>query len=202
MLIESIVKQHSNSETVTGFDEIEFADSENWRGGGTTKIQEIILRNFQKAIIEGSKEMTAGGGVVQRLVNGELIEVPVPNQREVFINSVQMLGTVLKPHLLRNPQISDDTKQIFADFETKLKELDDRYMKQVNELNTYYSKRCNAMTPQGNQCIAEFNNKLRYMKDSQELERVDVYKKCLEALSFLLNDLGYLVEKGFVAGID
>ena len=78
-------------------EEFSYEDSESYRSDEKVSVKDIILRLFQKALREGSKEMTAAG-VQKRLIDGQVVELAVPNQMQIFVNSVQMVEIPLKPY--------------------------------------------------------------------------------------------------------
>ena len=74
-----------------------FEDSENFAGSDNLSIKQIVLKQLQKCVEEGSKEMS-GGGYRKRIFNNEVLEIFVPNQREVFVNNVKMLWILVLPY--------------------------------------------------------------------------------------------------------
>ena len=101
---------------------IDYEDSENWKGGGEQlSIKEISLRRFSKALQEGSKEMV-GAGIDRRVINGEVFEIPRPNQRQVFINSVEMAKIPLVPEIKKS-KLNEQFKSI----EEEIKKLNNEY---------------------------------------------------------------------------
>ena len=76
-------------------DDIIIEDSENFFSGGGKgiDIKQIVLSKFNKALDEGGKEMSKGG-IQRKLINGVWMDIEVPNQREIFMNAVNMLEII------------------------------------------------------------------------------------------------------------
>ncbi len=72
------------------FDDIEIEDSSNWSSSKGKGKKEIIYEQYERCLKEGSKEMSEGG-ILNRVINGKVESVFVPNQNEIFENSVNML---------------------------------------------------------------------------------------------------------------
>jgi len=185
----------------TDKEELQYEDS--YIGSGSKDglgIKEISLKHFHKAMLEGSKEMTEGG-VTRRLIDGHLVELPVPNQREIFINCVQMVRIALAPQFLSCKE--EKIKEKFTQFDKELADLNKAYHNKLDEVETAYKDRNIIKNPMLKQTrIQEYNHNISHLDNALELKRVELHKKLLEALSLLLNDLGYFDEIGTVGVFD
>ena len=172
----------------------EFEDSEGYKKGeDKLSIRQIILKQLQKCMNEGSKEMTKGG-TIKKIVDGKVIEEPIPNQREVFINSVEMLVIPLLKRFRNycNKKDSNEIKTIFKDAESGLKNLKGEHIKVKKEILINKGKANNAM---------DINNRLGIIYNEFELEKLEIYKNFLIAISYLLDEEHYFEEESAIAGL-
>lgn len=175
--------------------EMDFEDSENYKGSseGLT-IKQIMLKQFQKCLDEGSKEMI-GGGVTERIINGVPYFIPRQNQREIFINSVEQMRILAQPEIKKN--------------EKKIKEHLEKFNNADRQLNLEYNRRLKSIkekyAPGGDwdgskQATQNRNLEINDLEEWFETEKVFIYKNyLLTALSFLLNIENYFEEQGFLA---
>ena len=185
-------------------EEFHYEDGDSWHGSKDgLGIKEISLSAFQKAMREGSKEMTQGG-VFSRYVDGELVQFAIPNQREIFINSVEMTHIVVKPHIMglkENVPAQKIVKDMFDKIGGDLKEVNDSFNKQKDNLDLLTENRGGAMEHKVKMnLVAEYNNGLTDLEAERETAIVKVYHDLLSAISFLLNHIGYFEEKGMTGG--
>lgn len=179
--------QEPKQSDIPDIEKIEYEDIE---GGGPTQatgIKDIILRQYQRCCTEGSKEMNSGG-VKKRVINGQVYEIAVPNQIEIFINSVE----ILKISLI--PKLDKDTKPIEKKIDGKYEELDKinkSYDSQANEL-------INSSKPNNEKWITKyrdyFNKTLATLGRGRELIKVDIYRKILIDLGEIMKGLNYFEE--------
>ena len=150
------------------YDSIVVEDSENY-SANSLGIKEIALEAYRKCFIEGSKEMTKGG-ISTKIINGKLIKMDMPNQREIFINCVKMFGILLTPFLL-----------------TKTKYLDEANIIQNN---------ISDLKMEGHKKYQESRAKNTYeeIKEIYEMALVDLNGDLLKVYSRLLDDISYLGE--------
>ena len=150
------------------YDSIVVEDSENY-SANSLGIKEIALEAYRKCFIEGSKEMTKGG-ISTKIINGKLIKMDMPNQREIFINCVKMLGILLTPFLL-----------------TKTKYLDEANIIQNN---------ISDLKMEGHKKYQESKAKNTYeeIREVYEMALVDLNGDLLKVYSRLLDDISYLGE--------
>ncbi len=178
---------------------IEYEDAEQYKGGSEAPtIKEVSMKLFQKAMIEGSKEMI-GAGVDKRLINGEVVEFIRPNQREVFINSVEMAFIPLKPKAEGCKK--EKIKEMFKNFDKEKKEIIDKYSKDMGNLNEKYKQTLsNQNSESHNQSVSDFNREIDNLKIDFEWKQVSISKGLLKAISYLLDELKYFEESGGVSG--
>ena len=152
--------------------EVKIEDGEN----ATSRelgIKEIALEQYRRCCVEGSKEMTRGGKS-SRTINGKYCELDIPDQREVFFNSVTMLGVILSPQMEKRP-----VKTKVVEKNEAIKATRTKYLSEIKE-----SKQ------------KENYKYLEMMKDLMYSELMFNYKDLMEQLSFLLKDLKYFDEGG------
>ena len=169
-------------------DQIEYEDMESGVSSKTTSIKEIILRQYQRCLTEGSKEMSLGG-VKKRIVNGQVYEIAVPNQIEVFINSVEMLKILLGAHIAKEKDKEIVNKM--NNHDKKSNEIRQSYDKAIDNIMVEY-KPYNEKWVQKNR--EEHNRKLTNVERSYENLRVSIYREILITIGFLLNRLNYFDE--------
>ncbi len=172
----------------------EFEDSESYKKGeDKLSVRQIILKQLQKCMTEGSKEMTRGG-TVKKIMDGRLIEESIPNQRELFINSVEMLKIPLLKRFQSYISKKDDNeiKKLFESTESKLKELKEEHSKIRKDI--IYSKN----KPAHSEAV---NNKLGLIYNEFEIEKVEIYKQLLIAITYLLDEEHYFEEESATAGV-
>jgi len=173
-------------------DLIEIEDSENYKGGQTNTFKEICMAQYRKAVEEGSKQMLSGG-VEKRLINGQIMEMPIPNQREIFFNSVEMLRILLTAH------ISDEEKLMKVNMESFDKDIDGlnkNHEEQLLRLRQWFKDNNNSKQDNTRQ----YNEQVKSFIDEYELNKVQLNKKLLIELSILLNKKNYFDEQGVTGG--
>ena len=176
--------------------EMSFEDSENHSGAENLSIKQIVLKNVQTCMMEGSKEMD-GGGVRRRIINNIPLEVYAPNQREIFINSVDMLWILVKPFY--NPDNCKDSRviEIIGRIDENESELDNLSNEALNKkfswvvMNTHNSKNCHRAKSEYHNCLIKICTEFR------EKTKVSLYRERLIAISLLLKTLDYFEESGF-----
>ncbi len=177
--------------------DMQFEDAENVSGTENLSIKQIVLKNLQTCIIEGSKEMD-GGGYRKRIHNGEVIEVLAPNQREVFCNSIDMLWILVKPFydICKDEKITSAIEEIEANFEL----IDSMSNEQLNEKYKFIDWR--------SYIVADDKLRAKYLRQYQntmqkvagqfrEKNQVILYRRKLICISELLKKLDYFEEGGY-----
>ena len=56
--------------------------------------RDVVLRAIEKIRLEGSKEMTKGGEITQ-MFDGEPVVITIPNQRNIYIQSINTFYDLL-----------------------------------------------------------------------------------------------------------
>lgn len=167
-------------------DDIEFEDIESipsQSGGG---FKQIALDQFRKCCNEGSKEMTLGG-VMLRYVQGQAVEMSVPNQVEIYINSVEMLRILLQPKLTKETAISKNIDKHYDELVSAAKERDNNKM----IISQDFTKRPDDWQKKH---AEQFNGKLLAEDRAFESFQILKLRKILEQLSILLDKLKYFEE--------
>lgn len=80
-------------------DGVTFVDAENYMGGKdpTITYEQIVLMQIKRCVEEGSKEMS-GGYMKEKMTNKGMIEIYVPDQRQVYIQCINSLYDLMLPH--------------------------------------------------------------------------------------------------------
>ena len=169
-----------------------FEDGEGYSGSKKNKTisyPQIVLLQLKACIDEGSKEMS-GGGIRRRIIKGEVLEFYYPNQREVFINSCEMLKSL-----------------IFADIEDGMKKIKPIYEDFVNSYSSYIveynqavedlEKKYNNQTPvMRSNTQPQYNTQQEKYKSALENIKVNLMKsKLIPVISRLLKNINYYQEQ-------
>ena len=177
--------------------EYEYEDAENYQGGSGKdglNEKEIILKLFQRALMEGSKEMNPGG-VQRRLIGNEVMEFVVPDQREIFINSVEMLKTSLIKRIIN---LKDKEPFIDGKFKEAAAEIDkvnqDHNKRQSHIMNEYAPRANSRIYAIKDGAGRKYNADLKTANEIHATELVAAHKKLLAAISILLFEYNYLGE--------
>lgn len=171
---------------------MQFEDAENigGRGEGET-IQQAVMRQLTYCVKEGSKEMS-GGGVKSRILNGERVDYYAPNQREIFINAVEMLWILVIPSYHKNREVIE--RQI-KEIEEELEEIEKFGKKQLKNnsvrASVYGRGNYNATHSSLNMLNSSF-------QDKYEMQKVAAYRMKLVAISKLLDHINYFEEGAMV----
>ena len=155
-----------------------------------------VMEQYRACIRESSKEKTTGG-IIYRIINGEKVEVAVPNQLEIFINTVDALFVMLTPYVVDHQDHIGKEVNDFDDRHKKIKEHAEKLRKQ-------YTKKFNSMsTKKGPNGISERDlHRDKYkllMKEINEREELSLYeanKYLLVAMTKLLKRLNWFEELG------
>lgn len=162
------------------FNEVTVEDGENYSSGKELGIGTISLEQFRRCCVEGSREMNRGG-TKRRIVEGKLIEIDVPNQREVFINAVDMLHVILIPELSSKYQ-----KELLEEVQGIDRQMKDTEKESLDKYKLWESKLKNNKSA--------FNEKVDQLNDDLELSKVQISRKKLMVLSLLLKEINYYGE--------
>lgn len=149
--------------------------------GQPAGIKEIVMNQFNKCALEGSKEMTKRGKKMQ-VVRGVPMEIDVPDQREVFVNSVVMLKTILAAQI----KDSEESKKGLEEISKERKELMGNYKHKYNNLMIVARKR-NTAQVQLQQSVDIINS------DALE-SQIPFYREELKVIAILLEELDYFEE--------
>jgi len=156
----------------------------------------IVLEQYRKCAVEGSKEMVVGG-VDVRFINGERVEIPRPNQIEIFINSLDILKSLLYPHILK---YSDFIGNKINKFEKNNENLKIMRIKMIKKLASEFESLPSTKSPEG-------LSKKDLKKEEYKMKRIEIDKKFVQkqlklykeelflSLSELLAKLNYFDER-------
>ena len=174
-------------------EDVVFEDTDSYSSKGTSGIKDICLRQFSRCCAELSKEMTRGG-VVKRIVEGQLIEIPVPDQIQIVLNSIDTLKIILEAKIKANEKIIGER---IKNFNSGLKRLSDDYTSKINKRRKEYPTNTVKRQPYEREILQkQLNDDLYALKEEYEYDLLNQYKKLLTALSLLMDHLNYFEEKG------
>jgi len=165
-------------------DQYVIEDEQPFFGGDNDKgIKSIFLNQYGRCCLEGSKEMIKGGNVT-KIINGKPVTIQVPNQREIFINTVKIMEIILKP-------------KFDKETEAKMGLLDNDIKNKNNEAEKDYEAKQQAYELKKRNPkvqLPAWANIENQIYDELQLKLVKVYQKKLLVLSTLLNKLNYFEE--------
>ena len=166
--------------------DIVIEDSENFYGGSGkgVDIKQICLMKFNKCLEEGSKEMSKGG-IERKLVGNIWMDIEIPNQREIFINSVTMLQISVAYHL-RKSKLKKEMEEI----EDKIEEENKNDNVKMGNLGRENKRINNGSFGKRKVSDSAFTNQIDY----HELKIIGLFRKKLEILSLLLKEINYFNE--------
>jgi len=149
-----------------------------------SSIRNLVLRQLNKCCQELGKEMDSGG-VKNRIIDGLIVQIVMPNQKEIAINSIETLRILLLPEIEKNETILADK---FCDFEKENKNIDEWHEMKIKKINEGFEILPFVLREK---YFEERNEKLKTAKDEYENKRLDFYKRVLTSISFLLDHLNY-----------
>jgi len=177
--------------------EYEYEDAENYQGGSGKdglNEKEIILKLFQRALMEGSKEMNPGG-VQRRLIGNEVMEFVVPDQREIFINSVEMLKTSLTKRIINLKDKEPFIHGKFTEAAAEIENVQQRHAQKHAQILSDFAPRANSRIFSIKESASQkYNADLKNINEIHAIELVAAHKKLLAAISILLFEYNYLGE--------
>ena len=156
----------------------------------------IVLEQYRKCCEEGSREMTSGG-VIKRIIDGEVVELMTIDQVEVFINSVEMLRNLLIPSINKYKEVADKRLEMI---DKEIIQNEEKKKKAYKKINNWYRQKSNVINPEG--YSEAQNNHSYYMQMNKEIKKIyhqnklRTHKKLLGVLGILLSHLNYFDEKG------
>jgi len=181
-------------------DEIEIEEDIFGSGGGYGKdkggYKSIVLEQYRKCCEEGSKEMTTGG-VIKRIIDGEIVEIMTLDQIEIFTNSVEMLKCLLIASIKKHEDVIG-TRIVAVQGEIDKNESSRR--KAYTKLNKWYRNKSDVINPEG---VSESQSShLAYVQMNKEIQKIysknklRTHIKLLEVLGILLSHINYFDEIG------
>jgi hypothetical protein len=176
------------------FDDIEIEDGDGFHSYSDDKyhIKRIVMEQLNHCIKEGSKEMDSGG-IRKRIINGQEVEVSVPNQREIFCNGVDMLWILIAPQIGQHKKLVD---MHIAGFDDEIKDAKEEYNKMNAKANSIFIYNKQRDATKLNEHMAQRNNMLRENSEWFGARKTEIYHKKLNAINFLLAKIEYFGERG------
>ena len=178
--------------------EHEYEDPDSYGTPKELSFKDITLSLMKKALDESSKECSAEMGIVKRFINGEVIELFLPNQREIVINSISACCLWLGDKIQKCD--NSNIKEKFDNLNNKLIELDKWFLNQDKILNDSQNKISPQFMNQNQykERIGEYNTKISDLAKTYEYRKHSVYLEILGALSLLCSHYNYFDRKGNV----
>jgi len=154
-------------------------DGENFRVAGDLGIKQIVLDQYRRCCLEGSKEMLKGGEAT-KIIKGVPVPVLIENQREVFMNSILMLEITLIPDLIRKEPICEQMTVV----DDKIKEIKKIHHDRFDKFKERVKKDKNL----------SWNDGVSMIQDDLELNLIEPFREKLTVLSILLKEINYFDE--------
>ena len=162
-------------------------DDDFFSGGKSVGIKELAIEQYRRCLIEGSKEMVRGG-YGQKVVNGKIVDQYIPNQREIFINCVQMLETLLMSNLIKEDGRSKKIK--FPEIVEQM-EIADR---KINKTKAAFFDVLDKINIKAKELNVDSRRNIEQLENKQEMELVNNYKQKLVVLGMLIDKENYFGE--------
>jgi len=182
-----------------GSNEIEIEDVDNMMSSNqTNSFKALVMEQYKRCCTEGSKEMTVGG-MVTRMINGQKIEMMMPNQIQIYINTVEHLRILLDPKI----QFHGKYGKLVNTINKKTIALNRRLKKEKEGIRDKYNKLSDKREQGGSSekqmYYQDYIDKLESYKNKHEFRKYMLYKDLLSILSMLLDKLNYFEEESFSA---
>jgi len=159
-------------------------DGEDYRSNTAIGLKEIAIEQYRRACLEGSKEMTRAGE--RRVIrNGMATIIDIPDQRQVFMNSVQILKGTLMEKILQDKETLEKLNIIDEEIKNINLVYKIRYKKIVE-----YDTRVQSNSSSKRLSPSNYDNLI----EERDLKIVETHRKLLTTLSLLLCKLNYLGE--------
>ena len=165
-------------------------------GKDKTSYKSIVMEQYRKCCEEGSREMSSGG-VLKRLIDGEVVEIMALDQIEIYSNCVGTLKSTLVPSINKHKKI---IKERMDTVEKKVIENDIKRREAYKRLNGWYRKKSNIINPEG---VSESQNYYKdYVQMNKQIQKIhqhhklEIHKELFEVLGILLSHMNYLDEVG------
>ncbi len=174
-------------------EDFELEDSEDYKQSQAETYKDIVLQQFRRCTTEGSKEMTSGG-LISRYINGQIVQLSLPNQKEIFYNSVTMLKTMLNSQIENHENIKDKIKDINEKYSNLKKKYPDMFNDELKELRGIITRTRDYNKAE--QYRVQHNDIITNSKNGIEKLEFEQSQELLIALEQLLSELNYLEEGG------
>lgn len=174
--------------------DMSWEDQENYRAGQGGSIKEIALEALRECQKEGRKEMTRGG-IIRRVVNGQVYDFPKPDQIHIFANCVEMLMILLRPY---SEQHIDVMKTYYLNFYQGKKDIkvirDSKRRELLQDITPGRAFNQSDRAQSVNAQITAIDAQLNEWYDQEYLR---LHKDMLQGLSVLLNRMNYFQEADY-----
>ena len=150
------------------FSNIEVEDGENFYGKKSLSKEQIILKALAKCMDEGSKEMTEGG-IISRVIGGQVYEIAVPNQKEIFINSIKIFWSLIFPIVIEN--YKELCGEQIGNFVEKYNKVIEEYENAKTEMRKHHNYKNNPTA---------LRDHMNELKSIFEQKKMDLYREKLD----------------------
>lgn len=173
-------------------EDFEVEDSENYLSQ-KVGIKDIAMRAYEQCLLEGRKEMIPGG-TTTRIMKGQPIEIEIPNQREIFKNTVRSFEVVLNSNFNKFDEIKKKIKESNEDIKNAREDYNNQIWlinnpQKSKEFRAYSEESVKLQTNKQYRATIIFGTKY-------EMYVVELYRERLLILSDLIGRLNYFEESG------
>jgi uncharacterized protein YaaR (DUF327 family) len=176
--------------------DIMWEDQENFKSAGSNSIKDIALESFRRCRDEGSKEMTRGG-MIKRVMNGQIIELPKPDQIQIFTNCVEMLMIILRAHAEQHHELMRPYYLRFFKGKRDIESI--REIKRKEFSSCVNPGRWTTHTERMMSVQSQINDHEARLNEWYDTQYLRLYKEMFEGLGLLLNKLNYFQEADYSA---
>ena len=177
-------------------EEIQFVDAEDYRSSpqGAMTYEQIVLKQINRCADEGSKEMI-GGYIKEKATNKGLVEVYVPDQREIYIQSITMLHDLLLSFF------DDEMKESIKSFDEALAEARTQKMDYLREAHRGAKNRYDKMEIES-QIKTGFIDRDSFPARQFMEDKLEIYRFLFQELMLLYGRQRYLMAQAIDDSLD
>jgi len=173
---------------------IEYEDVDKTRANRESAgYKENVLNQLRTCTKEASKELT-DSGIQRRIIDGQVVEVMMPNQKEIIIRSIKILYNLLIPEF----EVDDKDRKPLQDEIGELNIKESKLKKnKTNKLQKLYNSQ-EETGKRGQPLITQdyVNRYEHWIKSQYEDQLLEIYEDKLVVICRLLKVMNYFEEQG------
>lgn len=180
------MQNNQDEQDILGLFENPKDDSE--MGRRDTSFKDVVIRHVERCIVEGSKEMSSSGTTKRILDNGRVLEIPVPNQIEVYCNCVKTLMESVG-FILKDDKRKEQLKQLIK----RSNDLYDHFFDSFTQFQTEWNKKNHKYRVMNHRIYLQKIKEHNIIKNHKTLK---LHRNIYQFLIECLNQENFLGKKG------